>query len=276
MRRRGTAFAAGDRSRVRARCHDGRCRHPGPGPDPRVDEPGGDPGDDRLHHLPAGYASSVRNVSTATKHQVYVSYNIAKAKQRLYVIDHLIPLEVGGANDIANLWPELKDEAHRKDLEENALHGDVCRGDLTLADAQRIAAGPVDAGLAAAVNAKGTAKKASDAAATQAEQLKQQQLAAYIAAVNQAKLADYLRALAAAKAEQERRQQQSGGGSSGGGSAGGGCNPNYTPCVPNDPVDVDCAGGGGNGPSYVTGPVRVIGSDPYRLDSDGDGVACEG
>ncbi|WP_432986652.1 hypothetical protein [Dactylosporangium sp. CA-233914] len=53
------------------------------------------------------------------------------------------------------------------------------------------------------------------------------------------------------------------------------CNPNYTPCVPNDPVDVDCAGGGGNGPSYVQGPVRVIGSDPYGLDNDHDGIGCE-
>jgi hypothetical protein len=53
------------------------------------------------------------------------------------------------------------------------------------------------------------------------------------------------------------------------------CNPNYTPCVPNDPVDVDCAGGSGNGPSYVQGPVRVIGSDPYGLDTDHDGIGCE-
>jgi hypothetical protein len=53
------------------------------------------------------------------------------------------------------------------------------------------------------------------------------------------------------------------------------CNPNYTPCVPNDPVDVDCSGGSGNGPSYVKGPVQVIGSDPYGLDTDHDGIGCE-
>ncbi|MEU7866087.1 hypothetical protein [Dactylosporangium sp. NPDC049140] len=53
------------------------------------------------------------------------------------------------------------------------------------------------------------------------------------------------------------------------------CNPNYSPCVPNDPVDVDCAGGSGNGPSYVQGPVQVIGSDPYGLDTDHDGIGCE-
>lgn len=56
--------------------------------------------------------------------------------------------------------------------------------------------------------------------------------------------------------------------------AGGGCDPNYSGCVP-IASDVDCAGGSGNGPAYVQGPVTVIGNDIYDLDRDGDGVACE-
>ena len=52
------------------------------------------------------------------------------------------------------------------------------------------------------------------------------------------------------------------------------CDPNYSGCVP-IASDVDCAGGSGNGPAYVTGPIRVIGTDIYHLDSDGDGIACE-
>ncbi|MDG4762788.1 G5 domain-containing protein [Solwaraspora sp. WMMD406] len=53
------------------------------------------------------------------------------------------------------------------------------------------------------------------------------------------------------------------------------CHPSYTgACVP-IASDVDCAGGSGNGPAYVQGPVRVIGQDVYDLDRDGDGVACE-
>lgn len=52
------------------------------------------------------------------------------------------------------------------------------------------------------------------------------------------------------------------------------CDPNYSPCVP-IASDVDCAGGSGNGPAYVQGPVRVIGRDIYGLDYDGDGVGCE-
>ena len=53
-----------------------------------------------------------------------------------------------------------------------------------------------------------------------------------------------------------------------------GCDPNYSGCVP-IASDVDCSGGSGNGPEYVAGPVRVIGSDIYRLDADHDGLGCE-
>ena len=53
------------------------------------------------------------------------------------------------------------------------------------------------------------------------------------------------------------------------------CDPNYSgACVP-IATDVDCAGGGGDGPAYVQGPVRVTGRDIYKLDRDGDGIACD-
>lgn len=48
----------------------------------------------------------------------------------------------------------------------------------------------------------------------------------------------------------------------------------YSPCITPGP-DVDCAGGSGDGPRYRDGPIYVTGSDPYDLDRDGDGVACE-
>ena len=56
--------------------------------------------------------------------------------------------------------------------------------------------------------------------------------------------------------------------------AGGGCTPGYSPCIPPGP-DVDCAGGSGNGPRYVQGPIQVSGSDPYRLDGNNDGIGCQ-
>jgi hypothetical protein len=83
-----------------------------------------------------GYTSTVRNVSTQTKHQVYVAYGISRAAQRGYVIDHLVPLEVGGANDITNLWPEPKADAKAKDTLENQMHAAVCAGTTPLAAAQ--------------------------------------------------------------------------------------------------------------------------------------------
>lgn len=53
------------------------------------------------------------------------------------------------------------------------------------------------------------------------------------------------------------------------------CDPNYAgACVP-IASDVDCAGGSGDGPAYVEGPVRVIGRDIYGLDRDGDGIGCD-
>lgn len=60
---------------------------------------------------------------------------------------------------------------------------------------------------------------------------------------------------------------------------GGSCHPAYSsPCVPNDGQDVDCEGGGGNGPHYVKGPVvlKQVGTDPFDLDgTPEDGKGCE-
>lgn len=52
------------------------------------------------------------------------------------------------------------------------------------------------------------------------------------------------------------------------------CTAGYSPCLA-PASDYDCAGGSGDGPQYAYGPIRVTGSDPYDLDRDGDGIACE-
>lgn len=52
------------------------------------------------------------------------------------------------------------------------------------------------------------------------------------------------------------------------------CTPGYSPCL-SPASDYDCAGGSGDGPAYADGPIYITGSDPYGLDADGDGVACE-
>lgn len=86
-----------------------------------------------------GYTAAVRNVTSATKSQVFAEYGITNPPSGAYEIDHLISLELGGSNDIRNLWPEPytgADNAHDKDVWENKLHTQVCAGTITLAVAQ--------------------------------------------------------------------------------------------------------------------------------------------
>jgi hypothetical protein len=83
---------------------------------------------------------SVRNVPAAEKRHVYEEYGIASHQTGQYEVDHLISLELGGSNDIANLWPEAADPRpgfHEKDLVENYLHKQVCDGAVSLEDAQK-------------------------------------------------------------------------------------------------------------------------------------------
>ena len=56
---------------------------------------------------------------------------------------------------------------------------------------------------------------------------------------------------------------------------GADCTPGYDPCLITGDYDVDCENTGGDGPRFVRGPLDVAGDDPYQLDPDGDGVACE-
>ena len=88
-----------------------------------------------------GYASSVRNVSTAAKKQLYAKYGVSYPQPLgAYEVDHFIPLEIGGSNDITNLWLEPATPTpgfHQKDQFENFEHGQVCNGTISAAEAQR-------------------------------------------------------------------------------------------------------------------------------------------
>ena len=48
--------------------------------------------------------------------------------------------------------------------------------------------------------------------------------------------------------------------------------PHYDPA--SSPLDADCVGGG-DGPAFVQGPIRVVSLDIYGLDGDGNGIGCE-
>ena len=86
---------------------------------------------------------TVRNVSSATKKQAFKLYGLTRqtgwCKALNCEVDHLISLELGGSNDIKNLWPQPyagKWNAHVKDKLENRLHKLICDGSVTPQEAQ--------------------------------------------------------------------------------------------------------------------------------------------
>ena len=89
----------------------------------------------------SGYSSSVRDVPLSEKKQVYAEYGVSYPQATgAYEVDHFIPLELGGSNDIKNLWLEPANPTpgfHQKDQYENYGHKQVCNGEITLAEAQR-------------------------------------------------------------------------------------------------------------------------------------------
>jgi len=88
-----------------------------------------------------GYSATVRNVSIATKKAVFAEYGLGYPEPAgAYEVDHFISLELGGTNDIKNLWPEPAEPQpgfHQKDVVENYLHKQVCDNKETLQQAQQ-------------------------------------------------------------------------------------------------------------------------------------------
>lgn len=83
-----------------------------------------------------GYSRSVRHVSASLKRSAFAAYKIKKVDRSGFVIDHLVPLELGGANRRRNLWPEPVKASRKKDAVENRLHELVCSGAVGLRVAQ--------------------------------------------------------------------------------------------------------------------------------------------
>jgi hypothetical protein len=90
----------------------------------------------------AGFrTNTIRDVPESEKYAVEREYGMAaRSYGRTIEVDHIVPLELGGSNDIANLFPERADVApgyHVKDKLENRVHTLVCAGRLRLRDARR-------------------------------------------------------------------------------------------------------------------------------------------
>ena len=104
----------------------------------------------------ARLTSEVRHTSKRITLDSFASYGVSRDDGVEREDDHLISLELGGAdNDIANHFPQIYENrkelradmlsddelgAHAKDLVENWLHRRVCNDQLELKDAQRMIA----------------------------------------------------------------------------------------------------------------------------------------
>jgi hypothetical protein len=91
----------------------------------------------------SGYSASVRDVPQSEKDDVYAEYGVVNRQPYEYEIDHIVSLELGGSNDISNLYPEKYNMtlgARVKDKVENCFHRMVCDDELDLSKAQFIIA----------------------------------------------------------------------------------------------------------------------------------------
>jgi len=94
---------------------------------------------------PGGYTSTVRppeRLTAPEKRVLMRDYGVVGFSSG-YELDHLVPLELGGASDTRNLWPEqdvggTSAYVHNaKDQVEADLHAAVCSGQIRLATAQQ-------------------------------------------------------------------------------------------------------------------------------------------
>jgi len=91
-----------------------------------------------------------RHVTEAMKQQVFERYGYkgyddpkcVPAGKRTCEIDHLISRELGGADEVNNLWPQAYGtspwNAALKDKLENRLNKEMCAGRLTLSQARQM------------------------------------------------------------------------------------------------------------------------------------------
>ncbi len=88
------------------------------------------------HHPKTTIPHTRRHVTAEEKTQLFDHAGIPKSERHNYVVDHRVPLELGGSNALSNLQVQPKGVAKRKDKVENYLAKKVRRGELSLPEAQ--------------------------------------------------------------------------------------------------------------------------------------------
>jgi hypothetical protein len=76
-----------------------------------------------------------RKVEHELKDQIYDRYGIPERCRQSFIIDHLIPLSIGGNNSRENLWPEHHTIRDRQIRFEQEVFDEVSAGKLTQAQA---------------------------------------------------------------------------------------------------------------------------------------------
>jgi hypothetical protein len=88
----------------------------------------------------AGRAKDRGGVTLKMEKKVFSRYRLPWPRRAEFKIDHLIPLELGGADTIDNLWPQnLRTKpygADRKELLTEVLLEQIRTGQITIAQAQ--------------------------------------------------------------------------------------------------------------------------------------------
>lgn len=86
------------------------------------------------------YSDDTRVLPTEVRQRVFQEYGMP-GQAHNYELDYLISPELGGTDDITNLWPEPASSAgwnmQVKDALEDRLHQMVCRGSISLTTAQQ-------------------------------------------------------------------------------------------------------------------------------------------
>ncbi len=87
------------------------------------------------------HSDDARLLSASTQQKVLQEYGIDRAQSQEYELDYLISPQLGGTDDIRNLWPEPESSTawnvQAKDALEMRLRQLVCDGTINLATAQR-------------------------------------------------------------------------------------------------------------------------------------------
>lgn len=107
-------------------------------PDPELTPGDVVPGSDVVVLCAPGFGADAHRVRSTDKDRALAAYEVEEF-QGEFTIDHLVPVELGGSDAAANLWPQPRDGAFaavQKNELENRLHELVCQGVVPLEEAR--------------------------------------------------------------------------------------------------------------------------------------------